>query len=1310
MKHRLSSARLGAVSIALATVAVAAGAGLAMPATALAADGVGSAYYYQTKDSKFARTIFNENGNAGSFSTVSGLLNKTLNIAKSAYKVVITLDSDWNTKEYGCIKIPDSANVELDLSGHMINRGLANTSFDGTYNGEVFRVGKNATLTIDGGDTSTKHMGTLTSDSLFWKLDITGKEAIEGGLITGGASRNNDKSGGAITTTGEGAKLYLNDVTIAGNVSDTFQSGGGCGGGICIQNDNSTCSLDSSTIIYNRSQGDGGGIYVNGNDSKLTLKGNSIIRSNSADEDGGGIYHNGKRGSVTLKEKSEINSNVAGEDGGGIYDYYNYTTYTISNSYISFNKALGNHDFWTTDPGKGGGICLNDDSDVKLTNGAKIQRNTAVKGGGIFADDDGIEIALEGGSSIEYNTATSTGGGLYLADECTLTLDKSYIYHNTACNGGGVAADARVMFVTRDPVIELKNKSKIYDNIASNAGGGIYLGHERIDPTIISPDGTGLITNNSACYGGAIYAGVSTKIKGLTIKNNTSKEDGAVYVSSILVLEGKNVIENNYIGSKQANVAITPYSSIGAGDSAPSADSSIGITFCDCDDDEQFVFGVDEVAKLAKYPSRALFADDPSVSIRVDDDDLYLSTSPSKFTLSVYGDDDALTESAVAYKSKVELKSADYAKDGSTLVSWSIVGIEGTTSIVPKDGVASFTMPAGNVTVRANYSSVLSEVQLNLSDSSSWADLGSDASAAEISSLRLVAADGNSYGLTTTSEIRKVLKVTDVKASETEAGKTAIYTVELDGAVLKGYGLSFDAKTFDGASVEARASFDTASNSVTEVVSASADKIVIKAEATYLTPGDAVTIDAVNVNKAGTDAKPFDTVVEQAEEAAGSGGMQLKQIITRVKIKAPSEPGWSFSAWSNLPSSAVVDESDNSVTIDADDANAKITALYEPLVSAIAISIDEPKIGESFPTTINACLMAGANERDLTEYLQSVVKVSWSLADGMPAGDTAQSDTIYKVTLTAEGVDNSSYIFGKDDSVYLTVNGAQVYSSEYDAGTKTGRIVYYVKTGEDTRFDYAISNMPAVTVASADAVEGNLPTEAYYVLKNGTVKTADVAWDTSALDTSSTATTLSLEGVFKDETGAEHSVTQPVVISNAAAFIDSTFTISKAVCSYAKGGCTPSITVKVGDKTLAKGTDYKVAYTNSKKVGIAYVTIMGIGDYEGIGIKMLAYKVIPAKVKGASVKSTSKHEAKVSWSEHKAQTTGFQVRYAASKAKLAAGKGKVVKVKGAAKTQRVIKGLKSGKKIYVQVRAYTKATDGEKCYSKWSAVKAVKVK
>ena len=168
--------------------------------------------------------------------------------------------------------------------------------------------------------------------------------------------------------------------------------------------------------------------------------------------------------------------------------------------------------------------------------------------------------------------------------------------------------------------------------------------------------------------------------------------------------------------------------------------------------------------------------------------------------------------------------------------------------------------------------------------------------------------------------------------------------------------------------------------------------------------------------------------------------------------------------------------------------------------------------------------------------------------------------------------------------------------------------------------------------------------------------------------------------------------------------------IAIPTASYAYTGkrIRPVPVVTLGEDQLAAGIDYTVSYSANKRVGTATATITGAGQYAGTVSK--AFKIVPAKVKGVTAKAAGKGKVKVSWAKHKAQTTGFEIRYGTSKAKVKAGKGvKTAKAKGAAKKAVTLKGLKSGKRIYVQVRAY-KVVDGKTYRSAWSKVASVKVK
>ncbi len=66
----------------------------------------------------------------------------------------------------------------------------------------------------------------------------------------------------------------------------------------------------------------------------------------------------------------------------------------------------------------------------------------------------------------------------------------------------------------------------------------------------------------------------------------------------------------------------------------------------------------------------------------------------------------------------------------------------------------------------------------------------------------------------------------------------------------------------------------------------------------------------------------------------------------------------------------------------------------------------------------------------------------------------------------------------------------------------------------------------------------------------------------------------------------------------------------------------PKLKVKYGKKTLKKGRDYKLAYSNNKNAGKAKVSIVGKGNYNGT--KVVKFKIAKASLGKAKVASISK--------------------------------------------------------------------------------------
>ncbi|MGN0046692.1 MAG: GH25 family lysozyme [Eggerthellaceae bacterium] len=138
------------------------------------------------------------------------------------------------------------------------------------------------------------------------------------------------------------------------------------------------------------------------------------------------------------------------------------------------------------------------------------------------------------------------------------------------------------------------------------------------------------------------------------------------------------------------------------------------------------------------------------------------------------------------------------------------------------------------------------------------------------------------------------------------------------------------------------------------------------------------------------------------------------------------------------------------------------------------------------------------------------------------------------------------------------------------------------------------------------------------------------------------------------------------------------------------------------DETASqKLASYTITYKNRKDVGTATAYIWGNGAYTGC--MKVTYTIKPTKVSG--IKLTAKSKAfKVSWSSHKTQTTGFQIRYSTS-SKMTSYK--TVTLSSKSYTSKTISKLKGKKNYYVKVRAY-KTVDGVKYYGSWSSVKKIK--
>ena len=312
----------------------------------------------------------------------------------------LTMLADWHITEM--LTVAENAQITVNMNGHMINRGLAESE----DSGGVFFVAKNGSLILNGNDVnSTEHWGTVRNGKWNYQENGLGTVKINGSLLTGGY---NDDGGGAIDIQ-ENAEVRLDGVTVAGNACSESDEGGA----VRLTENNGKLYLTNSTVSYNRAD-DGGGsaIWVDGVGCYVEIVNTEIHHNLSCVDygDGGAIQIND--GSVEIKN-SVLSFNEAGRNGGAIY-VYNGNLVVDKDTVISYNIA--NQD--------GGAIYANSKADAVKIAGRYIGNRAKEEGGAIYVNssvsgDSGVKIS---NAEMLGNIASENGGAVYVDVDNTVSL------------------------------------------------------------------------------------------------------------------------------------------------------------------------------------------------------------------------------------------------------------------------------------------------------------------------------------------------------------------------------------------------------------------------------------------------------------------------------------------------------------------------------------------------------------------------------------------------------------------------------------------------------------------------------------------------------------------------------------------------------------------------------------------------------------------------------------------------------------------------------------------------------------------------
>ena len=265
-------------------------------------------------------------------------------------------------------------------------------------------------------------------------------------------------------------------------------------------------TLKNITLINGSIVDDGGAIYNAGSLAldRVTITGSKTDASHS----GGAI--------VTYGPLSIRNSTLSGNQGGNagaLYPRWGAAVVVIENSTLSDNSTTNTTSGW------GGAILAWDGAEVTIT-GSKLERNTAVDGGAIYATQNST-VTLQANTQVLNNTASSDGGGLYNAG--FMSLDATNMSGNTAGNyGGGAYLYGEIPFPLNAPasparynaVMNIRGGSRLAANQAA-LGGGIF------SEGVLTVEAS-TILGNSANYGGGIRYTWNTTLNKVTVAENTA--------------------------------------------------------------------------------------------------------------------------------------------------------------------------------------------------------------------------------------------------------------------------------------------------------------------------------------------------------------------------------------------------------------------------------------------------------------------------------------------------------------------------------------------------------------------------------------------------------------------------------------------------------------------------------------------------------------------------------------------------------------------------------------------------------------------
>ena len=339
--------------------------------------------------------------------------------------------------------------------------------------------------------------------------------------------------------------VLLRDVTenITINKSLTLDLGGFTLSGdvdaavVTISGDKTQVTVQNGTVTGGRNPQDGGGFAID--NAVVQLKDLSITDNETVGGNGNGEVGGGGiyalHADVSMQNVTVSENRVTGSYNDGGGILVRYGSLTMDGCHVEGNTA----------PDCGGGMILRH-SELNAAN-SFFENNTAKQGAGIYFNDasgdaeegcSGKHEHLITDSTISGNIASNIGGGMYVGTISNLTLRNSKLLKNDGATQGGAIVAYSVGTIELDGVSVSENTAQ--------SGAGIYALCTAVCNTDIHLlNGTAIDANTATTdYGGGIYAYAMANTLSVTAENSSVSGNTAAGGAGIFTYKSGSAVIN----------------------------------------------------------------------------------------------------------------------------------------------------------------------------------------------------------------------------------------------------------------------------------------------------------------------------------------------------------------------------------------------------------------------------------------------------------------------------------------------------------------------------------------------------------------------------------------------------------------------------------------------------------------------------------------------------------------------------------------------------------------------------------------------